>query len=113
MPKLHLEIAHDIPKRSRRAKVLVVGSILILGVLLVPVLAELGSICLSQWHEVMGKSFVTRTPILDAIQRKFQSAHEGLSDFIAPHVQSMTWDAYVVFPILLVLMVLAVMLLRK
>jgi hypothetical protein len=113
MPKLLLEIAHDVNRKRRGARTLGIAALLLLGGLTVPVLLECGSLCLSQWHEVSGRSYVVRTPILDAMGMKLEHARQDIWEFVEPHVLSMNWNAAFVFPILAALMILAMMLLRQ
>jgi hypothetical protein len=113
MPKLHLEIAHQVPHSHRRARAMTIGLIVALGMLVIPVLVELGKLCVAQWYEVAGKRYVVRTPILDLIRARFDGARDDLGDLWATHLYSVTWNAEFVFPILVLLLVIGVLLLRR
>jgi hypothetical protein len=112
MPKLRLEIAHDVHARKRSARRIRLAALLLAGALMGPVLLEGGSLCLSQWHEVIGKSYEVRTPILDAIGKKIERVREDSWELIEPHVEDIHWNAAAVFPILAGLMIIAMVLLK-
>jgi hypothetical protein len=107
-----LEIAHNIPRRSRRARFVKAALIFVCAALVIPVLVEAGKILVSRWYDVMGKPYIARTPILDAIQARMEGAQGDFWDIATPFVNSMQWDASVAFPVLAVVMVVAMMLLR-
>ena len=105
MAKTSLHIADDLVagRRGRRSG-FKLAAVIGAAVLLAPLVWEGGAILLSNWYEVMGKSFVARTPILDYLNQAYEGSREDLHDFLVPYLGSMSWRPELVFPVLLVMM---------
>lgn len=106
MAKIPLNIAEEVVARRRGG--LRLAAALGAAALLAPLAWEGCAILISNWYEVMGKSYVVKTPILDFLSQTYEGSRDDLHEFLVPYLGSMSWRPELVFPILLALMVVGV-----
>jgi hypothetical protein len=112
MHKCQIPIADHHSSSGRKSKPLRTASIVLLGFLLVPLVAEGAWFCFAQWCQIMGKNTDAKTPMLDALNEHVQSAHESFWDGVAPWFQYLPWNPTVVLSIGAVLMAFAIRMLK-
>ncbi len=112
MHKFPMPIGHDVNSSGRKSKRLRTASIVLLGFLLAPVVAEGGWLCFAQWCQVMGTNTYAKTPIMDAMQDQMQSAHGSFWECMAHWFQNLPWDPRVVMSVGAVVMIIAIRMLK-
>ncbi len=105
MAKTSLRIADDLVVTKRGwTHAFKLAAVIGVAVLLAPIVWEGGAMLLSNWFEVMGKTLVVRTPVLDYLSQTYEGSREDLHDFLVPYLGSMSWRPELIFPVLLVMM---------
>ena len=113
MSKQLVTLAPDIrPDRPRR-KVLPILSLFVAVPLLAPIVIDAVALCYGQWREMLGTPIAVRTPTLDAIGEQVAEIREEVRYHVSSRFQRVPWDPRVVVPIALVVMLLAMMMLRR
>jgi hypothetical protein len=113
MRKLGMQLGHDLQVERRRSKVPLCLFVVFVTVGLGPLALEGGSICLSNWKEVMGVSSSVRTPALDNVQAHLDSMKDAFWDQVTPYFRRMPWDPKMVLPAAAVVMAVAMLMLRR
>ena len=113
MRKLAMQLGHDLQAERRKSRVPLYLFIVFLTVGLGPLALEGGSICLSNWKEVMGVASDVRTPVLDNVQATSTSCKDMFWDEVTPLFRRLPWDPKMVLPAAAVVMAVAMLMLRR
>jgi hypothetical protein len=113
MRKLAFQVGEDIQEERPRSKVplIFMGFFLFMG--LGPLALEGASLCLSNWKEYMGIRAEVKTPVLDNFQDSVEDAREIFWNEITPYFRGLPWDPKMVLPAASLVMVGAMLLLRR
>ena len=113
MRKLAFQVGEDIQEARPRSKLplIFMGFFLFTG--LSPLALEGASLCLSNWKEYMGVRAEVRTPVLDNIQACVEDTREFFWYKITPYFRGLPWDPKMVLPAASLVMVVAMLLLRR
>ena len=113
MRKLAFQIGENIQEAPRRSKVRLffMGFFLLIG--LGPLALEGASLCLSNWKEFLGVRAEVKTPLLDEIQDRVEDARVTFWTEITPYFQRLPWDPKMVLPAASLVMVGAMLMLRR
>ena len=113
MRKLAFQLGDSLQEERRRSRLplIVVGLILLVG--LGPLALEGGAICMANWKEYMGVSADVRTPVLDGIQDRMHDLSDTFWIEITPWFRRLPWDPKMVLPAASVVMVVAMLMLRR
>jgi hypothetical protein len=112
MPKNPITLAPDIrPDRPRRR---LLPLLLLLGTatVLAPVLMDTVALCYGQWRSILGTPTDVRTPTLDAIGDRIEEVRADLWYHVSGRFNRVPWNPRVVFPIAVLVMVIAMVMLR-
>jgi hypothetical protein len=112
MRKLATQLGHDVEAERPKRKLPLYFFFAFLTIGLGPLAMEGGSICLSNWKEVMGIASDVRTPALDNLQVQLDSVKDLFWDQVTPVFRSMPWDPKTVLPAAAVVMAVAMLMLR-
>lgn len=113
MMKNQLTLASDLGSDRPRRKVLPILSLFVAIPLLAPVVIDAVALCYGQWCDMLGTPSSVRTPTLDAIGEKVAGIREDVRYHVTSHFQRVPWDPRVVLSVSVVVMVLAMMMLRR
>jgi hypothetical protein len=113
MRKLESQSGEDNQEARRRSKVplLFMGLFLLTG--LGPLVLEGASLCLSNWKECLGIRAEVKTPILDDCQEQVEHAKQMFWDEVMPYFHRLPWDPKMVLPVGSLVMVGAMLMLRR
>src|SRR5579883_285800 len=109
MPKNPITLAPDLRPNRRRSKVLPIASIFVVAPLLIPLLLETAALCYGQWCMVFGTSAPPRTPMLDSIHERIESARDELWSAASARFQRVPWNPKVVLTIAAVITTLGML----
>ncbi len=113
MRKLAMQLGHDVQAERPKRKVPLYLFIAFLAIGLLPLAIEGGSICLSNWKEVMGVASTVRTPMLDNVQANLDTVKDLFWDQVTPFFRRIPWDPKMVLPAAAVVMAVAMLMLRR
>jgi hypothetical protein len=113
MRKLAMQLGHDLQEERRKSKVPLYLFIVFLTIGLGPLAIEGGSICLSNWKEVMGVASNVRTPVLDNVQASLDDMRNYFWNEVTPFFRHIPWDPKMVLPAAGVIMAVAMLMLRR
>ncbi len=99
--------------RRRSWRTSEIAVLVLLGFLLLPLLIEGVAVCVAQWAEVVGARFVYKTPLLTWSGSKLEDCRQSIAECMSYHIQDMSWEPGFVLPIMGVLIVIAMLLLRR
>jgi hypothetical protein len=113
MRKLAGQLGSETENDQPRAKwpAVLMALILLLG--LGPLALEGLVLCIGTWKEFLGISGNVKTPSLDAVQDSLNSMKDVFWSQITPWFRSMPWDPKMVLPTAAVVMVVAMLMLRR
>ncbi len=101
----------DVEHRRSRWPLAIMALILVVG--LGPLVLEGTCLCVGMWKEVLGVAADVRTPVLDGVQDEMHELTDCFWGEVTPFFRSMPWDPKIVVPAASVIMVLAMLLLRR
>ncbi len=113
MRKLAGQLGSEIAVERHRSKwpSVLMALILLLG--LGPLALEGISHCVGNWKEFFGIADNVKTPVLDSVQDNLNDIRDIFWSQITPWFRSMPWDPKMVLPAAAVVMVLAMLMLRR
>ena len=112
MHKFPIPIAHEAPPTRARLRLLRSSAIVILGVSLAPLIAEVCAVCHAQWCEVLGSNAQASTPLLNSLHDGVDSGHRSFWDAITPYFQRVPWSPKLVLLIGGILMIVGMRILK-
>jgi hypothetical protein len=112
MHKFPLPLAHEIPPETSGSKLVRTAAIVILGIALVPPVAEGLSICYGQWCEVLGRNTEVHTPVLDSVQDNVHDVHRSAWGWMSAQFQRLPWQPRFVLPVATAIMLIGMIMLR-
>lgn len=113
MAKNLLTLAPDIRSDRPRRKVLPMLSLFVAIPLLAPLFIDAVALCYGQWCDMLGIPSTVRTPTLDAIGERVAEVREDIRYHVTSRFQRVPWNPRVVVPVSVVIMLLAMMMLRR
>jgi hypothetical protein len=113
MHKFPLPIAHDAGPKRPRAKLIWSLSLVGLGLLLAPFVAEGTALCVAQWRQVLGENSEAKTPILNSVADSAEATHRSFWDCIDYYFHCLPWDETIVFSVAAIIVFLGVAMLRR
>jgi len=113
MRKLAGQLGSEIQVEHHRSKwpSVLMALILLLG--LGPLALEGIALCVGTWKEFLGVSGNVKTPVLDGVQDSLNDMSDIFWSQITPWFRSMPWDPKMVLPVAAVVMVMAMLMLRR
>ncbi len=113
MRKLAGQLGSEIPVEHHRPRWpgVLMALILLLG--LGPLAIEGIALCVSEWKEFLGIADNVKTPVLDGFQNNLNDIQDIFRSQITPYLSSMPWDPKMVLPVAAVVMVMAMLMLRR
>jgi hypothetical protein len=88
MRKLHTTVIPDEEEVDSRARILRYALVVLLGIALLPLAAELLMSCLAQWQALVGRVEPPETPVLDSLE----TAWDWVSRNLRRHVRGLFLD---------------------
>jgi hypothetical protein len=113
MAKFFDQFAVHRPVQRRNWKVKRIAVLVFLACVLAPFLMEGVALFCSQWAEVIGVRFVVKTPLLDWSWSKLEDCRQLIDESMSYHFQTASWEPGFVFPILALVIVIAMLMLRR
>jgi hypothetical protein len=113
MRKLAMQVGDDIHEEKPRSRLPAVLMILLLLVGLAPLANEGVALCISSWKEYMGIPATVRTPVLDYLAEKLETAQSSLRDQVSPVFHRIPWDPKMVLSVGALVMAVAMLMLRR
>jgi hypothetical protein len=113
MRKLAGQLGSEIQVEHHRSKwpSVLMALILLLG--LGPLALEGIALCMSTWKEFLGIADNVKTPVLDGVRDSLNDMRDIFWSQITPWFRSMPWDPKMVLPVAAVVMVMAMLMLRR
>ena len=113
MRKLAGQLGSEVMEEHRRPRWPLVLVVLILLVGLGPLALEGAAVLVGTWKEFLGVSCNVRTPLLDSLQDNLNDMNAETTRQIHHWFNSMPWDPNMVLPVAAVVMVVAMLMLRR
>jgi hypothetical protein len=113
MTKNLLSLAPDLNSDRPRRKLLPILSLFVVVPLLAPFVIDAVALCYGQWCDMLGIRASVRTPTLDAIGETLAGVREDVRYHVTSHFQRVPWNPRVVLAVSVVVMLLAMMMLRR
>jgi hypothetical protein len=113
MRKLAMQFGDDIHEEKPRSRLPAVLMILLLLLALAPLANEGVALIMSNWKEYMGIPATVRTPVLDSLAEKLDTARDSFRDQVSPVFRRIPWDPKMVLPAAAVVMGVAMLMLRR
>ena len=112
MHKLPIPIAHDVHLGKPRRSILHRAAIVLLGIALAPLIAEVSSICFAQWSQVLGRNAEAESPVLDSLKEGLDSGRQSVSGTISSCFQRVPWNHNLVLAIGVIVVFLGMIMLK-
>ncbi len=112
MHKLPIPIAHDIHVGKTQRPLLHKAAIILVGISLAPLVAEVGSICYAQWSQVLGRNAEAETPVLNSLGEGLDSGRQSVLGAISSCFQRVPWNHQLVLAVGAILMIIGMIMLK-
>jgi len=113
MAKVRDQFVDRRPVERRVWSVKKIAVLALLGFVLVPFLIEGVAVSVVQWAEVNGTRLVFKTPLLDWSGSKLEYCRQLVEEWMAYNFRDASWEPGFVLPITVVLIVIAMLMLRR
>jgi hypothetical protein len=108
IPDLILDDHQPRPRRWRYSSALTI----VLGILLSPMVYEVGLLSVARWRGMCGTVPGVHTPVIDALGKAVASVRDEVQTAAVPVLRGFSWKPSVVFPCAVIVTGIAVLLLR-